>query len=174
MWSACWGGRIDAVSTSAGFFTGGFGATATALPNAGGEVRLSEIQNGSIDHAISISIPNPAVSSVFSWPAQRSDGIDTNPAALPEGTRLRLDPTLDLTTLHLTPAGLTIAKAAQKYGFVVVDRSGAVSVLAEAVSKVNGVDPWRQVLGGPDYSVLKNFPWTRVQAIQKDYGKPAQ
>jgi hypothetical protein len=173
VWSACWGGRIDGVSTSPGFFTGGFGATATGLPNAGGAVRLAEIQAGRIDHAISLAIPAPAVASDFSWPAQRSDGFDPSPAAMREGARLRLDPSLDLTTLKLTPAGLAIARAAQQYGFVVVDKAGSVSVIAEAVDKVNGADPWYAVLKTPDYAVLKNFPWSRLQVIQKDYGKPA-
>ena len=174
-WAACWGGRIDGVSTSPGYFLGGFGATATGLPNAGGAVRLAEVQAGRIDHAISIAIPAPAVDTVFSWPAQRSDGFDANPAALPEGSRLRLPAGLDLTALKLTPAGLAIAKAAQQYGFVVVDKAGSVSVIAEAVDKVDGVDPWKTALNGvPDYAVLKNFPWTSLQVIQRDYGKPAQ
>lgn len=172
-WSACWGGRIDDVSTGDGRFPGYFGATATGLPNAGGVVRYDEIRQGRIDHAISIVIPNPAVASDFSWPAQRSDGVDANPDALPEGSRLRLDPTLDVDALGLTPAGLIIARAAQKYGFVVVDRAGSVSVLAEQVDAADGSDPWRQLLGGPDYSVLADFPWSRLQVIQKDYGKPA-
>lgn len=171
-WSACWGGRIDHVSTSPGYFLGGFGATATGLPNAGGAVRLAEITSGRIDHAISLAIPSPAEASDFSWPAQRSDGFDTSPAALPEGSRLRLDPGLDLSTLHLTAAGLTIARAAQQYGFVVVDKAGSVSVIAEAVDKVGTTDPWRTALGVPDYAVLKNFPWSSLQVIQRDYGKP--
>ena len=172
-WSACWGGRIDDVSTGDGRFPDHFGATATGLPNAGGVVRFSEIQQGRIDHAISIVIPNPAVATDFSWPAQRSDGVDSNPAALPEGSRLRLDPSLDVTTLGLTPAATVIARAAQQYGFVVVDRAGSVSVLAEQVDAPAGTDPWRQLLGGPDYSVLTGFPWSRLQVVQKDYGKPA-
>lgn len=171
-WSACWGGRLDDASKSPGYFTGGFGATATGLPNAGGLVRLDEVKAGRIDHAISISIPNPAVSANFSWPAQRSDGIDPNSAALPEGTRLRLDPSLDLDNLGLSPTALIIARAAQRYGFIVVDRSGAVSVLAEAVDKVGQSDPWDAVLGGPSYAVLKNFPWSHLQSVQHDYGRP--
>lgn len=172
-WSACWGGRMDGVSTGPGHFLGGFGATATGLPNAGGAVRLAEITAGRIDHAISIAIPSPAEATDFSWPAQRSDGFDPDPAALPEGSRLRLDPSLDLASLRLTPAGLVIARAAQRYGFVVVDKAGSVAVIAEAVDKnADGTDPWRLALGTPDYAVLKNFPWTRMQVIERDYGKP--
>lgn len=165
-WSACWGGRLDHVSTSAGYFAGNYGATATSLPNAGGLVRLSEVQAGRIDHMMSLAIPKAASSGNYRWPAQRSDGTDSNPAALPEGSRLRLDPSIDLSTLRLSPAALTIAKAAQQYGFVVVDVSGAVSVLAEAVSPVGSApDPWRQFLGTPDYSVMKNFPWSKLQVV---------
>lgn len=172
-WSACWGGRIDDVSSGDGRFSGAFGATATGLPNAGGAVRYDEIRRGRVDHAISLIIPNPAVASDYSWPALRSDGVDTNPDALPEGTRLRLDPALDVTSLGLGPAATTIAGAAQKYGFVVVDRGGSVSVLAEQVDAAKGLDPWRQLLGGPDYAVMTGFPWSKLQVVEKDYGKPA-
>jgi hypothetical protein len=173
-WQACWGGRLDHVSTSTGYFPGAFGATASGLPNAGGLIRLAEIKRGEIGHVMSLVIPNPAEANNFSWPAQRSDGVDANPAALPEGIRLRLNPDLDLADLGLSKAGLIVAKAAQRFGFVVVDRGGAVSVLAEAVpGSTGGDDPWGAELAGPDYEVLKNFPWSSMQVVQKDFGKPS-
>lgn len=173
-WSACWGGRLDHVSSSAGYFRGNFGATATGLPNAGGLVRLSEIRAGYINHAMSLAIPNPANWPSFRWPAQRSDGSDANSAALPEGSRLRLDPNIDLSSLRLSPAALTIARAAQQYGFVIVDKSGAVSVLAEAVSPTaTGADPWSELLGSPDYAVMKNFPWSKLEVVADGWqGQP--
>ena len=33
---------------------------------------------------------------VFSWPAQRTDGLLDSPDAIPEGARFRLDPNLDI------------------------------------------------------------------------------
>ncbi|HVV29950.1 MAG TPA: hypothetical protein VHC41_03655, partial [Mycobacteriales bacterium] len=120
-WSACWGGRIDHVSTSPGYFTNNFGATATGLPVAGGMISIQDVKSGSINHAMSLLIPDAATWNNFSYPAQRSDGNSSAAGAIPEGTRFRLDPSLDVTKLGLTPVGVMIARAAQKYGFIVTD-----------------------------------------------------
>ena len=98
-WHARWGGAIRHVSTSPGYYTASawpgatrnWGATASSLPIVGGTILLDELKRGRIGHALAINLPAPRAG-VFSWPAQRTDG--TGPAtALPEGARLRLDPT---------------------------------------------------------------------------------
>ena len=166
-WSACWGGRIDHVSRSTGYFSGGFGVAATGLSITGGLVQYREIQQGGITHAMSLAIPRTARYDRFAYPAQRSDGWDTNPAALPEGTRLRLDPKVDVSRLHLSRAGRIVARAAQRYGFIVTDTSGAVSVIAEDVSSARPhTEHWATLLKGPSYSVLKGFPWSRLQVLR--------
>ena len=175
-WSACWGGRIDHVSSSPGFFTGGFGATATGLPVAGGMISIQDVKSGSINHAMSLLIPDAATWNNFSYPAQRSDGNSSAAGAIPEGTRFRLDPSLDVTKLGLTPVGVMIARAAQKYGFVVTDQSGAVAVQAESgvpMQQATGTNPWTAIMNGtPSYQMLTNFPWTKLQALPANYGKP--
>jgi hypothetical protein len=45
---------------------------------------------------------------------------------------VQLDPTLDLSTLNLSPSGLIIARALQVYGAFVGDYSGSVSLYADA------------------------------------------
>jgi len=173
-WTACWGGRIDHVSQSVGFFDNGFGASASGLAHTGGMVRLADVRAGSIDHALALAIPDTAQG--FSWPAQRGDGDSSDPAAIAEGTRLRLDPSVDVDSLGLHPVAAMIAKAAQRYGFIVTDSSGAVAVTTESgvgEQAATGVDPWEQLLGGtPEYSVLESFPWDHLQAMPQDYGKP--
>ena len=175
-WRACWGGRIDSASTSPGYFPDPFGATATGLSATGGMVSLADVRSRSIDHALSLVVPDPAGPGRFSWPAQRSDGWDPAPDAVPEGTRLRLDPSVDVDALDLTPVGAMIARAAQQYGFIVVDAGGAVAVVAEngaAEAAATGRDPWDEVLGEtPSYLVLEHFPWDRLQALPQDYGRP--
>jgi hypothetical protein len=175
-WSACWGGRIDHVSRSAGWFKGGFGQSASGLANAGGMIGIREAQAGAIEHALALQIIAPATWTRVSWPAQRSDGYDTSPHAIPEGTRLRLDPSLNVDALPLHPLAKMIAKAAQTYGFIVTDKSGAVAVVTEngaAVKAATGVNPWERILGKtPSWAVMKGFPWNRVQALPKDFGKP--
>lgn len=174
-WTACWGGRIDDVSSSLGFFNGSFGATATGLASTGGMVRLADIRSGSIEHAMSLAITNPRVFTELSWPAQRSDGFDHHPDSVPEGTRLRLDPSIDVRSIGLHPVAEMIALAAQKYGFIVVDKAGAVAVIAESGAPeeaATGQDPWSAILGAtPDWQVMGNFPWDALQALPRDYGR---
>jgi hypothetical protein len=174
-WHACWGGRMDRVSASPGYFTNGFGTTATGLSSIGGVVGIREAKAGRIDHALTLQIPKPAVWSKVSWPAQRSDGHDTAPDAIPEGTRLRLNPKIDVAKLRLHPVAAAIARAAQTYGFIVTDKAGSVSVVAEsgnATRAATGTDPWIALLRGtPDYAVLKGFPWQHLQALPQHYGR---
>ncbi len=173
-WSACWGGRIDHASTSRGWFDNGFGASASGLAIAGGMLSLADVHRGHVDHALSLAIPDPAPWDHVSWPAQRSDGSPASKSLIAEGTRFRLSAKVDLRRLHLTPIALMIARAAQRYGFVVTDMSGCVAVSAESgtnVKAATGHNPWVAALGGvPDYLQLKNFPWGSLQALPKNWG----
>ena len=128
-WHARWGGAIRRVSQSPGYYTGAawpgaarnWGATASSLPVIGGTMLLDELKRGRIDHALAINLPAPRAG-VFAWPAQRTDGTGP-PTALPEGARLRLDPALDVSSLHLPKLTRMIALAAQRYGLVVRDQT---------------------------------------------------
>jgi hypothetical protein len=176
-WHACWGGRMDGVSTAPGWFKTPFGTSASGLAHAGGQIGIREAEAGSIDHALSLQLIKVATSSVVSWPAQRSDGTEPmSDSAIPEGTRFRLDPSIDVASLKLHPLAAMVARAAQKYGFIVTDRSGAVAVITEsgnAVKTRTGTNPWTRMLGGTEsYNVMRGFPWHKMQALPKDYGKP--
>lgn len=175
-WQACWGGRMDGVAANLGFFSGSFGVSASGLSVAGGMISLADVRAGSVAHAMSLHIPGPAAYPQLSWPAQRTDGNNSHPDALPEGTRLRLDPSIDVASLGLHPVAAMVAEAAQRYGFIVVDQAGAVAVVTEsgaAEQAATGVDPWDALLGGtPDYLVMQNFPWDRLQVLPQDYGRP--
>lgn len=172
-WSACWGGRIDSLSNSHGVFPVPFGATASGLVMAGGVIGIQEAARGEIDHAIYLTVKE--ASTLISYPANRTDGASADPGHLREGQRLRLDPSLDVTTLGLTPLGEVIARAAQRYGFIVSDRAGSVGLATQsgrAQEHRTGINPWDVLLGGPAHSVMAKFPWDRVEALEVDYGKP--
>jgi hypothetical protein len=175
-WHACWGGRIDHVSTSPGFFTGGFGASASGLAVAGGMVSLADVRRGSIDHALTLAVVDAAPWNVVSWPAQRSDGSPGSTSLIAEGTRFRLDPSVNVDALALTPVAKMVAKAAQQYGFIVTDKAGAVSVIAESgdgAKAKTGINPWTAIMGStPSYLMMRNFPWDKLQALPQNYGKP--
>lgn len=172
-WSACWGGRIDAVSKSSGAFSGTFGASASGLAMAGGTIGIKDVQSGSINHALALQLPKPGKG--HSYPATRGDGWDTSAAKVPEGTRLRLDPSVKVDSLGLHPVAAMVAKAAQKYGFIVTDASGCTAVIAESPAAsiaATGVDPWKDLLDGTaPYAVMADFPWNKLQALPANYGR---
>ena len=170
-WHASWGGTIDHVSTSPGYYTSPsrWGATATSLPLIGGLIRPSELASGHIDHALALAIPH-AQASAFAWPAQRTDGSVYGSSAIPEGQRFRIDPSLDLSKLQMPPLIRMMAVAAQKYGIIVRDQAGAVAFYAEdtdaegAANPYYGAGGWFQ--GQYVNNLLKSFPWSHLQALQ--------
>lgn len=172
-WHAAWGGAMDDVSRSPGYYTTAswpgaksyWGSTATSLPVVAGTMLISELEKGSIDHALAIALP-AARSGVYSSPAERTDGTDPDPESIPEGAHLRLDPSLDIAKLNLPPVIRMIALAAQRYGLIVRDKTGeAVAFFAQAPSA--GTDPYpRLIFGGiPTYNLLKHFPWTHLEVL---------
>jgi hypothetical protein len=144
-----------------------YGATATGLPLIGGQITADELLRGEIKHVIGISIVATAKWTVVSSPANRSDG--NSEGIIPEGTRFRLDPTINLDTLNLHPVAKIIAKAAQKYGFVVWDQAGAIAIRAEnplSYTQQGKANPYINLLAGtPTNQIFNNFPWQNLQFL---------
>jgi hypothetical protein len=168
-WSARWGGEMDSVSTSPGYFTHrglttNWGATATGLPLLGGLITFADIQRGYINHALALAIPH-ATRGVFSWPAQRTDGAYTDAVAIPEGTRFRLDPTVNIASLNLPSFDRMLAQAAQTYGVVVRDQAGAVTFVAQD-PMTTGTNPYPAAVGGSTAAIIAKFPWAHLQVLQ--------
>lgn len=90
-------------------------------------VRWDEIQRGAIEHVLKVAINTAGVDNVF--PMTGSDGDSRDPAAPPEGARLRIKPSVDLAEIRMTPAERTIADALQRYGAVIGDQSGSTVAL---------------------------------------------
>jgi len=163
-WHAAWGARIDHVSTHSGRVPAPFGAAASGLPLIGGLITPGELARGRINHALAVSIPEVSQDR-YVWPATRTDGNSSSPDAIPEGTRFRLDPTLRLSRLGLPPVALAMARAAQRHGIVVADRSDAVVFDAQDPSTL-ARDPYVNLFGAQWPSqLLEAFPWNRLQAL---------
>lgn len=177
-WQACWGGSMPNVSKSDGTWPRYYGATATGLPLIGGMITADELRRGQINHVMGIALVQVERWNVVSWPANRSDGYNPSklPNRIPEGLRLRLDPTVDVDALRLNPVAKIIAKAAQTYGFVVWDKGGAIVLRAEDPKRFTTVDqpdPYPALWKGmPSYKILAGFPWDRVQFLPMNYGRP--
>jgi hypothetical protein len=176
-WQACWGGRMDGVSSNPGIWPRRYGVTATGLPFAPGQITVRELNSGAIHHVMGIALVDTERSALFSWPANRSDGYNpkNEPNRIPEGLRLRLDPSVNIDALKLHPVAKIIAKAAQTYGFVVWDKAGAISLRFEnpKVYVIAGKpNPYTAIFNGtPAYAVLNGIPWDRLQFLPMDYGK---
>ena len=179
-WHASFGGAIASVSRFPGYYTrdawpglsqSWWGATATSLPVVAGTITIAELRAGVIPHALALNIPW-ALPDVYSWPAQRTDGTSTDPDAIPEGARFRLDPDLDIDSLDLPPVTRTMAKAMQRYGMIVRDQTGhAVSFFAENSAQF-GTDPYTGaggLFGGmtPD-QLTRALPWEHLQLVEME------
>jgi hypothetical protein len=175
-WHARWGGAIDRVSNSPGYYTSSswpgarfyWGATATSLPVAGGVMTIDELRRRRIDHALALNIKRVRAGA-FSWPAQRSDGRTPGEDGIPEGARFRLDPDLDIDTLGLHPVTAAIARAAQHHGLVVRDKSSTVALYAEDPTPY-AQNPYFDLLApyypGQVNRVLQDFPWHQLQLLK--------
>jgi hypothetical protein len=110
----------------------GFGSRGAGLPYLAGLVRPADIERGRIDHAIAFAYPTPSPEHVY--PATKSDGPGDPEQDLPEGARLRLDPSLDdddLEELGLDEEGRIVARALQEYGMILIDIAGRPKIYAE-------------------------------------------
>jgi hypothetical protein len=173
-WHAAWGGAMEHVSRSPGYFTPAswpgarsyWGATATSLPVLGGTMRIAELKRGRIDHALAVSLP-AVRAGAYAWPAQRTDGTDPSTDAIPEGARLRIDPALDVRSLYLPRLTEAMALAAQRYGMIVRDQThNAIGFYAEDPTPT-GSDPYPALM---DYAyptrLLADFPWEHVRVLR--------
>jgi hypothetical protein len=179
-WHASFGGAIASVSRFPGYYTKDawpglsqtyWGATATSLPVIAGTIMIAELRAGVIPHALALNIPW-ARPKVYSWPAQRTDGTSTDPNAIPEGARFRLNPALDIGKLDLPPMTRMMAKAVQRYGMIVRDQTGhAISFFAENPAQ-SGTDPYTGAsgfFGGLTPNELtRAFPWEHLQLVKMD------
>lgn len=177
-WKAEWGGAIEKASESSGVFgpeawpgaTRSWGASATSMSIAGGLITFEDLQRGRINHALAMSVPNVR-GGVYSSPAERTDGTSSEPFALPEGAHLRLDPSLDLASLHLPHVTLMLAEAAQRYGIFVRDGARNVTFYAQDPTAL-GSNPYRGKSGYWEGSYPRNllsyFPWQHLQVLQMD------
>ena len=109
---------------------------------------------------------------MFASPATRTDGDSADPGAIPEGTRFRLDPSLEVSKLHLPRVARVIARAVQRYGMIVRDKGGSVSFFAEA-PKAGHRNPYSRLFGGRAANLLfKGFPWSRLQVARARLQRP--
>ena len=170
-WTACWGGEIANAYTSDGVLPAPFGAGASGLSLLGGQIHLEDLERGTINHALEVLMPDTAAGT-FVWPADRTDGTSSAADAIPEGTRFRLNPSLDLATLHLSPRGarnrhgdpaLRDHRRRHRRGSVALSAQDTTPLIAEG--KPN---PYNTLLPNP-YDTLDAIPWSQLEAVSPAY-----
>jgi hypothetical protein len=178
-WVAVWGGAMEHVSSDMGAYGPGlwpgsavaWGGSASSLSLAGGLITFEDLEDGVINHALSLAIPNVRAGE-FSSPAQRDDGTSSNPFSLPEGAHLRLEPGLDLAALHLPRLTLMIAEAAQRYGIYIRSRGIELINFYGQDPTPTGSNPYTGAHGyfegKSSVAVLAGFPWSHLQLLKME------
>jgi hypothetical protein len=174
-WHAEWGAATNRFSTNPGSYgpndwTGAqynWGASASSMTLHGGTVLLKEWQRGVIDHAVALTIPQVAAG-VWAWPAQRTDGKLTTANAIPYGARFRLDPRLNIDALKVPAATKTLARAVQRFGFVVREQTGWAVGIPSQAPPIGTPSPYPQIFGGTPGPIMSAFPWDRLQLLRMD------
>ena len=135
------------------------------LPPSTWAVRYAEIDARRIKHVLKISVNATRCKHVF--PMVGNECGTSAPYAPPEGTRIRIKPSVDLSRLHLSPAEMTLARALQTYGAVIGDQSGGPIVLKLENTIVAGKGwLWKGVLHPES---LKTIPLKYWEVIKPGY-----
>lgn len=137
------------------------GAVAAGFAAFGGVVRPQEIQQGHIDHALVLTA-SLTRSGYIACPATHTDGVSSDPASIPEGARIQLDPSFNVDAQSWPQWEKVIAHALQTYGGYLLDTGGSVALFGE--SNLNGELGWSSI-GVPTGPSLSNLPWGQFRVL---------
>jgi hypothetical protein len=163
-WAASWANAIS--MDSDGVYPAGLSTRGSGFAFLGGLIWPDELKKGEINHALVFAYPYTKRGGPVK-PATDSDGTVKSGTALPEGARLRLNPSLDLDSLNLTPAEKTIAKSLQEYGMYLVDNGGESGIGIYAVDPRSALNnPYEGLLPDEDYPELSGIPLDKFQVLK--------
>jgi hypothetical protein len=156
-------GARSATSTKGSGVVGPIAGNAAGFALAAGVVRPEEIAAGRIRHALVFT--SPYVRNAFVAPAVHGDGKQTDPDAMPMGTRIQLNPAVDIS--GLPAAQRIIAQALKDYGAYLGDSSGSLALRGEAsigrASTGGPSDIWSGV--GVTDATLRAIPWDQMRVV---------
>jgi hypothetical protein len=138
------------------------------LASAGLIIRYDEVASGAVNHVVRMAIPHTAAQHVFPL-----TGDESGTGIVPEGARVRIKPSVDLTSLGLSPGALAIARGLQTYGAVIGDQSGATFTLSienlQVENSTMGLNRSWSTLGVSAGS-LSRIPISDFEVISLGYG----
>ncbi len=136
-------------------------------------IRLDEIQAGGIDHVLEMFVNETRRSAaVFPMLGGEDKGPKSSdhPYAPPEGTRIRIKPSVNLDALALSPGARVIAESLQRYGAVIGDMSGGpASIKLEHTLAEGRGDLWAGVLTA---DALESIPLGSFEVIELGFQPP--
>ncbi len=143
---------------------GRHGQTGAGISLLAGLIRTSDIESGEINHAVEFA-SSYTCRDTFVYPAVKTDGVRSAPDCLPMGTRLQLDPAIDVDSLPgLSRAERAIARALQRYGGYI--RNSAGTALALGFESPSGEsDPYPAAGLEYDYNELSGIPWSHLRVV---------
>jgi hypothetical protein len=158
-WQSSWGAVVSLDGDGTG------GATGSGDSVIAGLVRTSELAAGQINHALTFSSDNTCASSIR-YPAIKTDGSSTASDCIPEGARVRLDPSVNLDLIPgITPAERAIGHALQTYGAFVRDTGGAPMAIIFQ-DPAGGPNPYPASGLTEDYASFPHLPWNALQVLR--------
>jgi hypothetical protein len=139
---------------------------AAGVPAIAGLILFDEVAAGEIRHKLAGAIRYPAFQE-YVFPAAWTDG--PVPGGIPEGAVLKLDPALDLSRFDLLPGERVVARAAQRYGVVIVDYADGSTLYGEGLWG-SAAKSWRGVLrdrnGGLDRIGAEHYRVLRLPPVR--------
>jgi hypothetical protein len=167
-----WGGtmRLDG-NAADGLYAGAAGGSLLA-----GTIRLGEIESGAIGHAIAFGTCY-AKKGEFRYPSRYPDGVYTGPDAIPTGTRIQLDPALDVAAIPgITRAELAIARALQQHGgFCLGETKAPMGLFFElAPDAVDAQHPGSVYAAAGLRGIrdqLPHIPWKSLRVLSQSDGR---
>jgi len=161
-WKAGW---VNATPIDGdGVYPDGLGGRGTGLSAAAGLIWPQELAAGRIDHALLFASPWTRRDAAVP-PATASDGRSgPDIAGLPAGARLRLDPSVDVDSLGLTPEQRTIAVALQKYGMILGQTAGSLTLYAAGPASYLNF-PYPPEWAKSTWAAIDAIPFDRMQVL---------
>jgi hypothetical protein len=160
-WTTGWGTAFEMEGSG----TGG-GATGSGVPLLAGLPRLAEMTQGRINHALGF-ISDNTCAGAYRFPASKTDGRSTRSDCIPEGTRIQLDPSIDIDAIPgITPGEKIVAHALQTYGAYCKDSGGSKLAFGfeDPVGKTN---PYPALGFAWDYYDMPHIPWNHLRVLQQ-------
>jgi hypothetical protein len=167
-WGCAYAGYQANATSALGFYAApraNWGQTATSLPSIGGTVTITDAiaaREGNVDaiqHAHTMALLQSTDTHVF--PAQRHDFWGGG-NAIPEGTRLQLDPAYDLSIIT-NPFVKAMMKAYQVFGGYIADHSGGIAVGSVEGNTELGRNPYPYIFSGlQGYELFVGRPWENI------------